>query len=86
MEAERWIHDAGMLAREVDHFAIRVGTDSGHDHRGNARVTRALDTGRRVGILLGVEMNVSVYHMIPHISGVIITAAERVRIEGSVAR
>jgi len=82
MEAERWIHDAGMLAREVDHFAIRVGTDSGHDHRGNAGVKRALDTGRRVGILLGVEMNVTVYHT----GGVIITAAGRVRIEGSVAR
>jgi hypothetical protein len=79
MKAESWIHDARMLSREVDHFAIRLGADSGHDHRSHAFVTRALDTGRRVGILLGVEMNVSVYHMIPHKSsrGVIITAVGR---------
>jgi hypothetical protein len=73
MKSEGWMHDAGILAREVDDFAIRLGTDAGHDYRRHIRVKRALDTGRRVGILVSVEMNVRV----DHISGVIITAAGR---------
>jgi hypothetical protein len=72
--------DAGMPAREFEHFAIRRRPDSGRDYRGNARVEGPLDHAGRVGILVSVEVNVAVDHSI-RIAGV----RER-RIEAGVER
>ena len=72
--------DTGMPARELEHFAIRRGADSGRDYRGNARVERTLDRAGRVGILVSVEVNVAVDHSI-RIAGV-----REGRIEADVAR
>src|SRR5258708_40220744 len=65
MKADRGINDAGKFAREIDHLAIGFGSDAGDEHRGDACVQRALDCARGVGILVSVEMKVSVDHTIP---------------------
>lgn len=58
-----------MLARELEHLAIRRRPDSRYDNGGNGCIERALDRAGRVGILVSVEMNVAVDHSI-RIAGV----------------
>src|SRR5260370_23531866 len=86
MKSDRWINDAGKSVREIDYFAIRRRPYARHDHRRDAGVQRTLDWARRVGILVSVEMNVTLYQMFLHITSQSYNSRRIVRMAFGVTR